>query len=99
MTEHLDNLLWGTAFLAAGSLALLNVDRIVLLDQSSGIRLKAWFENKLGKSPLNRELWPVDRASFSHCGHRSTCHRCDFPPFRGVSSHAIISHLFSLVLQ
>jgi len=63
MSERLGNFLWGAIFLVAGSITLLYLDAIVRLDQNSGIRLKSWFQKKLGKSVLNRELWSVGTPS------------------------------------
>ncbi len=59
MSEHLSNLLCGTFLLALGTLILFNLEAVARLDQHSGIRLKSWFQKQLGKSVLNRELWPV----------------------------------------
>jgi hypothetical protein len=59
MSQRLDNFLWGSFYLVAGSVILLNLEAIVRFDQNSGLRLKSWFNKKLGKSFLNRELWSV----------------------------------------
>jgi hypothetical protein len=53
------NLIWAAVSLIAGTLFLLNVDRIARFDQDCGTKLKAWRHRKFGNSVLNRELWPV----------------------------------------
>ena len=63
MSEILSKFLRGTLYLAIGTLVLRNLDAIVGFDQHSGVRLKSWFNRKLGKSVLNRELWSVGTPS------------------------------------
>jgi hypothetical protein len=57
MSDNLENLLCGCVFLAAGAVILHNLDAVVRFDQASGVRSKVWFNEKLGKSVFNRELW------------------------------------------
>lgn len=63
MSENLSNFLWGTVYLAAGTLLLNNLDAIVRFDQHSGTSRKAWFKKTLGNSVLSREFWFVGTPS------------------------------------
>jgi hypothetical protein len=59
MSENLGNLLWGCLSVAAGAVMLHYLDAVVRFDQNSGMRMKALFNKRLGKSVLNLELWSV----------------------------------------
>jgi len=63
MSETLGNLVWGGLFVATGAVILHNLEAIVDFDQNSGVRAKAWFNKRLGKSVLNYELWSVGTKS------------------------------------
>jgi hypothetical protein len=59
MNQQLSNFLWGSIWLLAGVLTLLNLDALVLFDRHFGVRRRAWCQKHLGNSFLNRPLWSV----------------------------------------
>src|SRR5215472_2275791 len=63
MNEPIGFFFWGSVNLLVGALIRLNLEAIVQFDQNTGLRLKSWFNKKLGKSPLNRDLWSVGTPS------------------------------------
>ena len=64
MSEQIGELVIATVFLFAGVVILTNLDALVDLDQSSGLKTHAWFKKKLGaNSAWNREIYSVGTAS------------------------------------
>jgi hypothetical protein len=57
MSRDLIDLSLGIISLVSGALILLNLDSIAQFNQRSGVKLRSWFQRKLGDSILNRELW------------------------------------------
>lgn len=57
MTGLLIYLWCGILSLVSGVLILVNLDYIARFDQRSGVKLRSWFQRKLGDSILNRDLW------------------------------------------
>ena len=79
----------GTLCVVAGAFLLTYLDKVVEFDQSSGIKLKAFFRRKLGDSSLNRELWS---------GETPTASRASRIAFRLVGAILLLSGVVELLL-